>query len=152
MKKTVLKISTMLIFISIFPVPAVFAQNVQIDKRLEKGYKLEYLQRMQENSPITLDLLNFELDYGWFVADESITPKSDDFGYLYYRDKETGEKTSTLVKEIDINNLNIAEFYYEKSANASTYYKIAKSDIIIGFLSLRELAKKYNEVKGLSYE
>ena len=54
-----------------------YAQTVQIDPRLEKAFSMEQLQRMQKESPITIELLNYELDYSWFIAEPDMMQKED---------------------------------------------------------------------------
>ena len=55
-----------------------YAQKVQIDPRLEKAYSLEQLQRMQKDTPLILELLNYELDYSWYIAEPEMQQKIDD--------------------------------------------------------------------------
>lgn len=128
-----------------------FAQKVQIDPRLEKAYSLERLQTMQKETPLNLELLNYELDHSWYIAGEEMQQKIDDIEYLYYRDPETGEKAGR-VEKIELGNVNIAEFYYHRGYDYRTFYKVGNTNVIIGFYSNKEYSDMYNAMKGYKYE
>lgn len=121
------------------------------DKRLEKSFDKEYLNNLKNNSPVTLELLNFGLDHAWYIADEMFE-KINDIDYLYFKDITTGEKSTNKVLKIDFNNMNITEYFYEQNLNARTFYKVSDTNIIIGFYSLNEIADMFNKEKGLSHE
>ncbi len=128
-----------------------YAQTVQIDPRLEKAYSLEHLQRMQKETPLILELLNYELDYSWYIAEPEMQQKIDDLEYLYYKDPETGEKAG-MVEKIELGKVNIAEFYYERPYDSRAFYRVGKTNTIIGFYSNKEISEMYNATKGYSYE
>ncbi|MBO7571700.1 MAG: hypothetical protein J6T48_06055 [Bacteroidales bacterium] len=128
-----------------------YAQTVQIDPRLEKAYSLEHLQRMQKETPIILELLNYELDYSWYIAEPYMQEKIDGFEYLYYKDPETGEKAG-MVQSIEPGNVNIAEFYYERPFDHRNYYRVGKTNTIIVFYSNQEVSQMYNAMKGYGNE
>lgn len=128
-----------------------FAQTVQIDPRLEKAYSLEHLQRMQKETPEILVLLNYELDHSWYIESPELVQKIDDFEYLYYRDPETGEKAG-MVESLQIGKVNIAEFYYERPYDHRSFYRVGKTNTIIGFYSNKEMSEMFNATKGYSHE
>jgi hypothetical protein len=128
-----------------------YAQTVQIDPRLEKAYSLEHLQRMQKETPLILELLNYELDYSWYIAEPEMQQKIDDFEYLYYKDPETGERAS-MVQSLEPGNVNIAEFYYERPYDHRIFYRVGKTNTIIGFYSNKEISEMYNAKKGYGNE
>ena len=128
-----------------------YAQKVQIDPRLEKAYSLEQLQRMQKESPLILELLNYELDYSWYIAEPEMMQKADDFVYLYYKDPETGERAG-MVQSIEPGKVNIAEFYYDRPYNNRVFYKVGKTSTIIGFYSNQEMSQMFNAKKGYGNE
>ena len=128
-----------------------YAQTVQIDPRLEKAYGLEQLQRMQKETPIILELLNYELDYSWYIAEPEMQQKIGDFEYLYYQDPETGEKAG-MVQSIEPGKVNIAEFYYERPYDHRNFYRVGKTNTIIGFYSNKEISEMFNAKKGYSNE
>ena len=128
-----------------------YAQKVQIDPRLEKAYSLEQLQRMQKESPLILELLNYELDYSWYIAEPEMMQKADDFEYLYYKDPETGERAG-MVQSIEPGKVNIAEFYYDRPYNNRVFYKVGKTSTIIGFYSNQEMSQMFNAKKGYGNE
>ncbi|MDD4217051.1 MAG: hypothetical protein PHZ24_06930 [Bacteroidales bacterium] len=118
-----------------------------IDNRLKQGYDLDYLENLETNSPSTLSILTYDLDHSWFIAGEEIQPKAPSMDYLYYKNPNTGEKTDVRVESIDVNNINIAKFYYEREHDSYKFYKIGDSGIIIGFYPALENAKRYNNYK-----
>ncbi|MBR5983562.1 MAG: hypothetical protein IK025_07575 [Bacteroidales bacterium] len=128
-----------------------YAQTVQIDPRLEKAYSLEHLQRLQKETPLILELLNYELDYSWYIAEPEMQQKIDDFEYLYYKDPETGEKAG-MVQSIEPGKVNIAEFYYERPYDHRNFYRVGKTNTIIGFYSNKEISEMYNAMKGYGNE
>lgn len=128
-----------------------YAQTVQIDPRLEKAYSLERLQKMQKESPLILELLNYELDYSWYIAEPEMAQKIDDLEYLYYKDPETGEKAG-MVESLEPGKVNIAEFYYKRPYDHRKYYRVGKTSTIIGFYSNKEFSEMYNAKKGYSNE
>ena len=147
--KKITKKNVFLFFLSISFTLAVSAQEkTEIDSRLENEYQIEYLQNLQENSPSTLRLLNYNLDYSWFIAGEEISSKIPSMEYLYYKDPLTQEKSENKVESIDINNINIAEYFYERGHDVHKFYKIGNTGIVIGFYSALENAKKYNNHKN----
>jgi len=119
-----------------------------IDNRLKEGYDLNYLENLETNSPSTLRILTYDLDHSWFIAGEEISPKAPSMDYLYYKDLTTGERTDVQVENIDLDNINIALFYYEREHQAHKFYKIGNTGIIIGFYSALENAKRYNNLKN----
>lgn len=123
------------------------SQAIEIDERLKACYSDEYLINLQEKSPSTLDILNFNLDNSWFIAGDDITSKKDSFDYLYYIDPETMEKSENRVENIDINNVNISKYFIEREYDRYVFYKIGDSDLIIGFYSLKKVAELYNKSK-----
>ena len=128
-----------------------YAQTVQIDPRLEKAYSLEHLQRMQKETPLILELLNYELDYSWYIAEPEMQQKIDDLEYLYYKDPETGEKAG-MVQSLEKGKVNIAEFYYDRPYDHRSYYRVGNTNTIIGFYSNKEISEMYNATKGYSNE
>ena len=128
-----------------------YSQTVQIDPRLEKAYSLEHLQRMQKDTPLILELLNYELDYSWYIAEPEMLQKIDDLEYLYYKDPETGEKAG-MVQSLEKGNVNIAEFYYERPYDHRSYYRVGKTNTIIGFYSNKEISEMFNAMKGYGNE
>ena len=128
-----------------------YAQTVQIDPRLEKAYSAEHLQRMQKETPLILELLNYELDHSWYIAEPEMQQKIDDMEYLYYKDPETGERAE-MVEKIELGEVNIAEFYYERPFDRRIFYRVGKTNTIIGFYSNKEISEMYNATKGYSYE
>ena len=128
-----------------------YAQTVQIDPRLEKAYSLEHLQRMQKETPLSLELMNYELDYSWYIAEPEMQQKIDGFEYLYYKDPETGEKAG-MVQSIEPGKVNIAEFYYERPYDHRVFYRVGKTNVIIGFYSNKEISEMYNAMKGYGNE
>lgn len=129
----------------------VSAQAVQIDKRLEKGYDAEYLKRIQAKTPIILELLNFELDHSWYIEAPEMQQKINDIPYLYYKDPETGERAG-MVESIEIGNVNITEFYVERPYDHRAFYRVGKTNTIIGFYSNKEVSEMFNASKGISNE
>ncbi len=128
-----------------------YAQTVQIDPRLEKAFTAEHLQRMQKETPLSLELLNYELDHSWYIAEPKMQQKIDNMEYLYYKDPETGERAG-MVESLEIGKVNIAEFYYERSYNSRVFYRVGKTNTIIGFYSNKEFSEMYNAMKGYSNE
>ncbi len=128
-----------------------FAQSVQIDPRLEKAFSLEQLQRMQKEIPLSLELLNYELDHSWYIAEPEMVQKINDFEYLYYKDPETGEKAG-MVESLEIGEVNIAEFYYYRPYEHRSFYRVGKTNTIIGFYSNKEFSEMFNAMKGYSNE
>jgi hypothetical protein len=128
-----------------------YAQTVQIDPRLEKAYSAEHLQRMQKETPIVLELLNYELDYSWYIAEPEMIQKEDAIDYLYYKDPETGDRAG-MVQSIEPGKVNIAEFYYERPYNSRVFYKVGKTGTVIGFYSNKEMSEMFNGMKGYSHE
>ena len=128
-----------------------YAQTVQIDPRLEKAYSLEHLQRMQKETPLILELLNYELDHSWYIAEPEMQQKIDGFEYLYYKDPETGERAG-MVESIEPGKVNIAEFYYDRPYDHRNFYRVGKTNTIIGFYSNKEFSEMYNAMKGYNYE
>ncbi|MCF0207205.1 MAG: hypothetical protein HUK15_07245 [Bacteroidales bacterium] len=128
-----------------------YSQTVQIDSRLEKAYNLEQLQRMQKDTPLILELLNYELDYSWYIESPEMLQKINDLEYLYYRDPETGEKAGK-VESLEIGKVNIAEFYYDRPYDHRVFYRVGKTDTIIGFYSNMEMSEMFNATKGYSNE
>lgn len=128
-----------------------FAQTVQIDPRLEKAFSLEHLKRMQKETPLSLELLNYELDHSWYIESSDLAQKIDNFEYLYYRDPETGERAD-MVQNIEIGKVNIAEFYYERPYDHRIFYRVGKTNTIIGFYSNKEISEMFNATKGYSNE
>ncbi len=119
-----------------------------IDNRLKQGYDVSYLESLKTKSPSTLSILTYDLDHSWFIAGEEISSKAPSMEHLYYKDPNTGEKTDVRVENIDVNNINIARFYYEREHDSYKFYKIGNSGIIIGFYSAIENAKRYNNYKN----
>lgn len=128
-----------------------FAQTVQIDPRLEKAFSLEHLKRMQKETPLSLELLNYELDHSWYIESSDLAQKIDNFEYLYYRDPETGERAD-MVQNIEIGKVNIAEYYYERPYDHRVFYRVGKTSTIIGFYSNKEISEMFNATKGYSNE
>ena len=128
-----------------------YAQTVQIDPRLEKAYSLEQLQRMQKETPLILELLNYELDYSWYIAEPEMLQKIDELEYLRYRDPENGEPAG-IVENIEIGKVNIAEFYYDRPYDHRCFYRVGKTNTIIGFYSNKEISEMYNAKKGYNNE
>ena len=128
-----------------------YAQTVQIDPRLEKAYGLEQLQRMQKETPIVLELLNYELDYSWYIAEPEMMQTADAFEFLYYKDPETGDRAG-MVENITPGKVNIAEFYYERPYDNRVFYRVGKTDTIIGFYSNQEMSQMFNATKGYGNE
>ena len=128
-----------------------YAQTVQIDPRLEKAYSLDHVKRMQKETPIILELLNYELDHSWYIEGPEMLQKIDDFEYLYYKDPETGEKAG-MVQSIEPGKVNIAEFYYERPYDHRVFYRVGKTNTIIGFYSNKEISEMFNATKGYSHE
>ncbi|MDD3861215.1 MAG: hypothetical protein PHW83_13565 [Bacteroidales bacterium] len=148
MKRTVLK-SLMLITLICAVMSLSQAQSVlQADPRLEKAYDSEYLEHLRQNSPSTLEILNFELDNSWFIAGPEIAAKADGMEYLFYRDPVTGNKTDVRVEITNVEDINIAEYYFDRKYDNYVFYKIGDSGMIIGFYSSLETAKKYNISKN----
>jgi hypothetical protein len=127
------------------------AQSVTPDERLLVRYDNEYLQNLSQNSPETLELLNYSLDHAWYV-EKGLEEKYSTIQELYFMDTEIGEKSKLSVKSVNFENINIFNYYFEQGLNNRTYYKIENSGIVIGFYSLSEMAEMYNKEKGLSYE
>ncbi|MDD2635599.1 MAG: hypothetical protein PHW82_08900 [Bacteroidales bacterium] len=128
---------------------SILGQNEkEIDNRLKEGYELSYLNNLKTNSPSTLSILTYDLDYSWFIAGEEISSKAPNMEYLYYKDPSTGEKTDVRVESVDIENINISSFYYERGHDTYKFYKIGNSGVIIGFYSALENAKRYNNYKN----
>ncbi len=142
-KFIVLLLICQLLVISLFS-----QEKAIIDNRLERGYQIEYLENLAKKSPSTLRLLTYNLDHSWFIAGDEINSKETSMEYLYYKDPLTQEKTDTKVNNIDINNLNIAEFYYEREYDTHKFYRIGNTGIIIGFYSALENAKRFNNHKN----
>ncbi len=67
---------------------------------------------------------------------------------MYYKAPATGEKTDVQVKNVDLDNINIATFYFEREYDSYKFYKIGDTGIIIGFYPAIENAKKYNNFKN----
>ncbi|MBQ2573322.1 MAG: hypothetical protein II575_03805, partial [Bacteroidales bacterium] len=107
--------------------------------------------RMQKNTPLILELLNYELDHSWYIESPEMLQKIDDFEYLYYKDPETGEKAG-MVESIEIGKVNIAEFYYERPYDHRSLYRVGKTNTIIGFYSNKEISEMFNAMKGYSNE
>lgn len=128
-----------------------YAQTVQIDPRLEKAYSAEHLQRMQKETPLVLELLNYELDYSWYIAEPEMQQKVENMEYLYYKDPETGERAG-MVQSLEPGKVNIAEFYYERPYDQRKYYRVGKTSTIIGFYSNKEISEMFNAIKGYSHE
>ena len=128
-----------------------YAQTVQIDPRLEKAYSQEQLQRMQKETPIIIELLNYELDYSWYIAEPEMSQKIDDIEYLYYKDPETGEKAG-MVQSLEKGKVNIAEFYYSRPYDSRSFYRVGNTGTIIGFYSNKEISEMFNATKGYSNE
>lgn len=148
MKRTVSK-SLMLLTLIFAVISFSQAQSVlKPDARLNKTYDSEYLENLRQNSPSTLEILNFELDNSWFIAGPELLPKIETMDYLYYRDPVTGDKTDTKFLETNPNKINIAECYFERQHNTYIYYKIGDSGEIIGFYSAMETAKRFNISKN----
>ncbi len=151
MEKAVLKYLIFFIFLSLTAMPS-FSQKVQVDKRLNVAFDADYLSRLQSSpSQVTLEMLNFNLDHAWYKADEVIE-KKDGFEYLYYRDAVTGERSGKMVDEIDWNNVNIYEFYFEQSGSYRNFYRVGNTDTVLGFYSLIEVADMFNKEKGGNHE
>jgi len=142
---------TLIILIALIVSGIGYAQTVQIDSRLEKAYSLEHLQRIQKETPLILELLNYELDYSWYIAEPEMQQKIDGFEYLYYKDPETGEKAG-MVESLEPGKVNIAEFYYDRPYDHRSFYRVGKTDTIIGFYSNKEMSKMFNAKKGYSNE
>ncbi|HOZ31058.1 MAG TPA: hypothetical protein PLL66_09090 [Bacteroidales bacterium] len=148
MKRAVLK-SIMLLFSICALLSYTKAQSeLKPDLRLNKAYDQEYLENLRQNSPSTLEYLNFELDNSWFIAGPEILPKADAMEYLYYRDPVSGEKSDIRVEVSDVEDINIAEYYYDRKYESHVFYKIGDSGMIIGFYSVKETAQKYNISKN----
>lgn len=149
MKRTVLK-SIMLLTLICTVISYSQSQSLlQPDSRLKKAYDSEYLENLKQNSPSTLEILNFELDNSWFIAGPEITSKADAMEYLYYRDPITGEKTDVRVEVSNVEELNIAEYFFDRKYDSYVFYKIGDSGMIIGFYSSLETAKRFNISKTL---
>jgi hypothetical protein len=127
------------------------AQSVTFDERLLVRYDNEYLQNLSQNSPETLELLNYSLDHAWYV-EKGLEEKYSTIQELYFMDTEIGEKSKLTVKSVNFEDINIYNYYFEQGLNNRTFYKIGNSGIVIGFYSLSEMAEMYNEEKGLSNE
>ena len=148
MKKKSAKLITLVFLSNIAFITLSAQENIEIDSRLKNGYQIEYLQNLQSNSPSTLLLLTYNLDNSWFIADEKISAKIESMEYLYYKNPETQEKTENKVQSIDLNNINIATFYYEREHNANKFYKIGNTGVVIGFYSATENANRFNNHKN----
>lgn len=149
MKRAVLISLMFIILVFAFVSYADAQSSLQPDPRLKKAYDSEYLENLKQNSPTTLEYLNFELDNSWFIAGPEILPKADAMEYLYYRDVESGTKSDVLVEVTNVEDINIAEYYYDRKYDSYVFYKIGDSGVIIGFYSVVEMAKKYNSSKNL---
>ncbi|MDD3741079.1 MAG: hypothetical protein PHH30_07540, partial [Bacteroidales bacterium] len=146
--RTVLK-SLMLLTLICAVTTLLQAQTLlQADPRLEKAYDSEYLEHLRQNSPSTLEILNFELDNSWFIAGPEIAAKADGMEYLYYRDPVSGEKTDVRVEDTNIEEINIAEYFFDRKYDSYVFYKIGDSGMIIGFYSSLETAKRFNISKN----
>jgi hypothetical protein len=122
--------------------------NIEPDQRLKAIYSEQDLIQLKTNSPEIVDLLNFQLDNAWFIAGEEVLSKVQDSPYLYYIDKETGQKSDIRVEEINPDNINIAEFFVERDYNRHVFYKVGDSGVVLGFYSIKKFTDMYNNYKS----
>lgn len=149
MKRVVLKNFILLISICALLSYTQAQSEIQPDLRLIKAHDKEYMENLRQNSPSTLEYLNFKLDNSWFIAGPEILSKTDAMEYLYYKDTISGEKADIRVEVSDVEDINIAEYFYDRKYDTHVFYKIGDSGMIIGFYSVKETARKYNISKNL---
>ena len=128
-----------------------FSQQTEPDSRLLSRYDAGYLQQLKENSPRTLEILNYSLDNAWYVFTAD-SDKAEGLPELYFIDESTGKFGNLRVEKINPQNMNIYDFYFEQGYENRTFYRIGDSDMVLGFYSLKEMAEKFNKSKGLSHE
>lgn len=144
-----MKINVILLFaFCYFLSGTLYAQSsVEPDERLYVAYSESDLIQLKQNSPATIDLLNFKLDNSWFIVEEELMTKVGNSPYLYYLDTETGQASTQMVEEINLDNLNIAEYYIEADYNRRVFYRIGNSGLVLGIYSSKEFVKLYNQSK-----
>lgn len=111
-----------------------------IDERLYEVFEVDFLERLQAQSPSQLQYYNFFLDNAYQIE----TLKAG--------------KTSTYKEVIidDLENVNILKIIKDQQLkrdyNNRTFYKIADTNKLLVLISEKEYAKKFNQYTGRTHE
>ena len=127
------------------------AQTVQPDERLLERYNQEYLTNLSQNSPITLELLNFSLDNVWYITDDNAFVDKT-LPYLYFVDVNTGKESQQRVNDINDASFNIVNYYYEQDYARPTAYRIGNTGKVLVIRSVKDITLMYNQQKGAGHE
>ncbi|HOY40086.1 MAG TPA: hypothetical protein PLK75_12380 [Bacteroidales bacterium] len=127
---------------------AVAQSSIEPDPRLKAIYSEDNLQQMKINTPVQLDVLNFNLDHSWFIVEDAIFDKVKDSPYLYYVDPETGFQSENKVTSIDFSSVNIALYWVDQQYDRRVFYRVGDTGIVLGFYSSKEMVTMYNQSKN----
>lgn len=115
----------------------IFAQNEtttpSIDNRLYDVFDTDFLERLQEKTPATLEYYNFFLDNAYDIK-PLVSNKSSDY-------------PKVVINNLD--NLNILKIIKDQELkrdyNNQTIYQITNTDKLLILISEKELVKQFNQ-------
>ncbi len=135
MLKYFFSILAFLLFIS-----AIYAQTA--DTRLRVIYSEEYLTETAQNNPNELKYLNWYLDNSYSIV-EIGAEKCASMPFLRSFDPAT-KSIGENVENLDVENLNILLYSFERQYNKQTCYRIGDTGYAIIFESYKKLAENFN--------
>lgn len=125
------------------------AQKVEEpDKRLSVVFSEKELDAMRDYSPLKVKWNNWIIRHSYEILTLE-DAKLNELPPLLYFDysKPDNCKKGTIggeVQEIDIDNINIHEFYFIRNYDSPSIYRIGNTDKAIYFHSKKELTETFN--------
>ena len=123
----------------------VYGQNTtpsNTDFRIVETYGVDYVNRMDLESPNRLTYLTYFLEHSYFIMDYPKGKTYEDINSIPDKNGVVGN----LI--IDINNLsafNVLNYNFTREQKTRTFYKIVNTGKMIVFYSQDEFLKNYNE-------
>ncbi len=132
--------------------PSVAQQVIEPDKRLSVVYSERELAEMRDYSPLKVKWNNWIVQHSY----EILTLEPDKLNKLPplmhfdYSKSENGKKgkIGPEVQDIDIENINIHEFYYIRNYDNPSLYRIGNTNKAISFYSQKKITKTFNLMKN----
>ena len=112
------------------------------DFRILETYGVDYVNRMELESPNRLTYLTYFLEHCYFIMDY---PKGKPYEDINSVTDKNGVVSNLI---IDVNNLstfNVLNYNFKREQKIRTFYKIGNTGKMIVFYSQDDFLKKYNE-------
>lgn len=132
------------IAIAIFTSGIVFGQeSCTPDQRIFSRYTNEKVQQWQNNEPQKVCYLNYELENGYKIAEvpEGKPINQEPLVRFNYKTKEMGD----IVQEVNLQNFNLYEYYYERDDKKRKFYAIGNTGYILIITPNNQLLRKFNQ-------